>query len=80
MFNLVVFLDLKKAFDTVDHLILLRKLELYGIIGNALTMMKSYLSNSSQICQLNDILSPEERVVCSPGVNFGAFSFYSLNK
>ena len=43
MFNLVVFIDLKKAFDTVDHKILLRKLELYGIKENDLSLIKSYL-------------------------------------
>ena len=40
MFNLVVFLDLKKEFDTVNHNVLLRKLELYAITGSALTMIK----------------------------------------
>ena len=44
MFNLVVHIDLKKAFDTVDHQILLRKLEIYGTKHQALALLESYLS------------------------------------
>jgi hypothetical protein len=57
MFNLVtvVLLDVKKAFDTIDHGILLRKLELYGITGSALAMIRSYLSDRNKKGQLGDL-------------------------
>ena len=64
MFNLVVLIDLKKAFDTVDHQILLRKLELYGIKGQALTWLKSYLTNQKQKCQIKNSFSSERLIKC----------------
>ena len=57
LLNLVIFLDLKKAFDTVDHAVLLKKLELYGIKGLALSWFKSYLTDRQQKCSINGNLS-----------------------
>ena len=52
-----IFLDLAKAFDTVSHDILLRKLEAYGIRGNALQLFESYLKDRFQFVQLDNVKS-----------------------
>ena len=53
LFTGVLFLDLKKAFDTVDHLILLAKLEKYGIQGCSLEWFKSYLKGRKQVYSIS---------------------------
>ena len=51
----LVFIDLKKAFDTVDHNFLCKKLELYGLQQRKLSRFKSYLSNRKQSRRVNGI-------------------------
>ena len=51
-YNLVLFLDLRKAFDTVDHQILTKKLQFYGVQNTELAWFKSYLFNRRQYCSI----------------------------
>ena len=74
--NAVVFLDLRKAFGTVNHHILLPKLYLYGVIGNPYELLSSYLDNRTQRCAVNGVISNTCTSPCGipPGNNTGAFA------
>ena len=61
MFNLVVVFI---AFDTVNNGILLKKLKSYGIMGQDLDILKSYLSNRRQKCQVDRFVSSERFIEC----------------
>ena len=64
LYNTVVLLDLKKAFDTVNHEILLCKFERYGFDYKALDLLKNCLTDRTQRCQLNGMLSDQRRITC----------------
>ena len=59
-----IFIDLSKAFDTVNHQILTDKLEHYGIRGKALEIFKSYLNNRKQYVQLENSKSQTRPISC----------------
>ena len=64
LFSCGVFIDLKKAFDTVDHNILLDKLNYYGFRGIVNQWFSSYLTNRTQTTEVNSYISDKEAVTC----------------
>ena len=64
LLNGVIFIDLKKAFDTIDHEIILQKLAKYGVDQDALKWFKSYLANRLQRCNVHNHLSSTSPLNC----------------
>ena len=58
-----LFLDLSKAFGTINHDLLLAKLKAYGFSSNTLKLMHSYLNNKKQQVQINNKFSSESIVI-----------------
>ena len=56
-YTVLIFVDQKKAFDTVNHDVLLKKLEKYGIRGLELEWFTSYLQGRKQFCKVNSTSS-----------------------
>ena len=83
LYTCSVFLDLSKAFDTVNHAILLEKLDShFGIKGKELDLLKSYLFNRYHFTKIENITSTKRKI--SYGVlqdsNPRPASFYSLRQ
>ena len=70
-YTLAIFLDLSKAFDTLEHEVVIKKLARYGIRGTCQEWFKSYLSNRTMRLKCRTSLNPEEVKSKTYDVNYG---------
>ena len=63
-YSIGIFLDFSKAFDTINHDILVDKLSYYGIRRTALRLIKNFVTNRVQFVNLNDVKSEYLPINC----------------
>ena len=60
-----IYMDLSKAFDSLNHELLIAKLKCYGLDQNEVEVFKSYLSNRYQCCKINNTLGDWRKIIAS---------------
>ena len=78
-YTIGIFLDLSKAFDTVNHSILLRKLYFFGIRGNCHKWLKNFLTNRKQIVKYYQIRSAVMPITCTTGIGSWTCTFSNIH-
>ena len=75
-----IFLDLSKAFDTIDHKIIINKLSYYGVRGIILSWFNDYLSNRKQYVNFRSNNSSKSDITCgvSQGSILGPLLFLNI--
>ena len=63
----VIIMNLSKVFDSLNHKLILTKLSAYGLDNNSVTFMRSYFTNRSQRCKINNFFS-EWGKVCAGSI------------